>query len=278
MASDSLKDTLKAGKAALGPFVNLNSGAMIEIAAIAGFDFVIIDTEHGPLDIPAAEDLCRTAKGAGITPIVRIRENDAAQILRALDIGAAGVQVPQIGTKSDAEAVVQAAKYVPLGMRGVSPYTRAARYFADGAAIFRVPGGYIYACNSEVANSSGGVSAIVFDYRGRTVDAYSICSGTSKNCAGGAMPWGTWLTCEETSDGQVFECDPTGVSAAVVRPALGTFKHEAVCADIAERRLYLTEDQADGNFYRFTPTVWGQLNSGLLEVAKVSSGAVTWAR
>jgi len=136
MASDTLKDTLKAGNAVLGPFVNLNSGAMIEIAAIAGFDFVIIDTEHGPLDIPAAEDLCRTAKGAGITPIVRIRENDAAQILRALDIGAAGVQVPQISTKSDAEAVVQAAKFVPQGMRGVSPYTRAARYFADGAAIF----------------------------------------------------------------------------------------------------------------------------------------------
>lgn len=136
MADASLKQSLKAGNPALGPFVNLSSGALVEIAAIAGFDFVIIDTEHGPLDIPAAEDLCRTAQGAGITPIVRVRENDPPQILRALDIGAAGVQVPQICTKADAEAVVQAAKYVPLGMRGVSPYTRAARYFADGGAIF----------------------------------------------------------------------------------------------------------------------------------------------
>ena len=136
MASEHLKESLKAGNPALGPFVNVNSGALIEIAAIAGFDFVIIDTEPGPLDIPAAEDLCRSAKGAGITPIVRVRENDAPQILRALDIGAAGVQVPQICTKADAQAVVQAAKYVPVGMRGVSPYTRAARYFADGGAIF----------------------------------------------------------------------------------------------------------------------------------------------
>ncbi len=136
MASVSLKESLKAGKAALGPFVNINSGAMLEIAALAGFDFVIIDTEHGPLDIPAAEDLCRMADSAGITPIVRVRENDAPQILRALDIGAAGVQVPQICTKTDAEAVVQAAKYAPVGMRGVSPYTRAAKYFSDGAAIF----------------------------------------------------------------------------------------------------------------------------------------------
>ncbi len=137
MSENLLKSKLAKGEAAIGPFVNLSSGAMIEIAAYAGFDFVILDTEHGPLDIPTCEDLCRVAYGVGITPIVRIRENDPAQILRALDIGAGGVQVPQICTKADAEAVVKAAKYAPIGMRGVSPYTRAARYFADGAAIFK---------------------------------------------------------------------------------------------------------------------------------------------
>lgn len=131
-----LKDKFANGEVAIGPFVNLSSGALIEIAAYGGFDFVILDTEHGPLDIPTCEDLCRVAHGVEITPIVRVRENDPAQILRALDIGAGGVQVPQICNKADAEAVVRAAKYAPLGMRGVSPYTRAARYFADGAAIF----------------------------------------------------------------------------------------------------------------------------------------------
>ena len=136
MSENRLKAKFKNGEVALGPFVNINSGAMIEIAAYAGFDFVILDTEHGPLDILSAEDLCRVAYGVGITPIVRVRENDPAQILRALDIGAGGVQVPQICTKSDAEAVIHAAKYSPLGMRGVSPYTRAARYFADGPQIF----------------------------------------------------------------------------------------------------------------------------------------------
>lgn len=136
MAKNPLKATFQRGKPAIGPFVNLASGALIEIAAIAGFDFVIIDTEHGPLDIPLAEDLCRAARGAGISPIVRIRENNPTQILRALDIGADGVQVPQISTRQDAEAVVHAAKYAPQGLRGVSPYTRAARYFADGGAIF----------------------------------------------------------------------------------------------------------------------------------------------
>ncbi|MDA0747846.1 MAG: aldolase/citrate lyase family protein [bacterium] len=133
---ETLKSRLKNGDVVLGPFVNLASGALLEIAAYAGFDFVILDTEHGPLDIPTTEDLCRTAAGVGITPIVRVRENDPAQILRALDIGASGVQVPQICTKADAEALIRAAKYAPLGMRGVSPYTRAARYFSDGPKIF----------------------------------------------------------------------------------------------------------------------------------------------
>ena len=81
MAENKLKQKLKNGEVALGPFVNLASGALIEIAAYAGFDFVILDTEHGPLDIPSVEDLCRTARGADITPVVRVRENDPPQIL-----------------------------------------------------------------------------------------------------------------------------------------------------------------------------------------------------
>ena len=136
MSETSLKSKLKAGEVVLGPFVNLASGALIEIAAYAGFDFVVLDTEHGPLDIETTENLCRVAKGAGISPIVRVRDNDPPQVLRALDIGPEGVQVPQIRTRSDAESLVQAAKYAPLGMRGVSPYTRAARYFSEGGQIF----------------------------------------------------------------------------------------------------------------------------------------------
>ena len=135
MAENRLKARLKDGNIVVGPFVNIGSGAMIEIAAFAGFDFVILDTEHGPLDIETTEDLCRVASGVNLTPIVRVRENDPPQILRALDIGSGGVQVPQISSRADAEAVVQAAKYAPLGMRGVSPYTRAARYFAEGSSI-----------------------------------------------------------------------------------------------------------------------------------------------
>jgi secreted PhoX family phosphatase len=152
---------------------------------------------------------------------------------------------------------------------------------ADGGAVFRasgggMPSGYIYVSNSEL-NPGGGVGAIRFDWRGRIVDAYSICSNTRRNCAGGATPWGTWLTCEEVSNGIVFECDPTGNTSAVARPALGTFNHEAAAVDPVARRLYLTEDRSDSLLYRFTPDVWPDLSSGLLEGAIVAGGNVSWA-
>lgn len=71
----------------------------------------------------------------GLAPVVRIRKNDAPQIQRALDIGSAGVQIPQIETKADAEAAVRGAKYNPLGSRGLSFATRAGMYTAAGTGI-----------------------------------------------------------------------------------------------------------------------------------------------
>ncbi|MHB1294579.1 MAG: HpcH/HpaI aldolase family protein [Anaerolineae bacterium] len=132
MKENALKAKLQRGEAVIGPFMNCSYPAFIEIVGMAGFDFAIIDMEHGPLSVETAEDLCRAGAGAGLSPIVRVRKNDAPQIQRALDIGAAGVQVPQIETKGQAESVVHSAKYAPLGMRGISLFTRAGDYTVYG--------------------------------------------------------------------------------------------------------------------------------------------------
>ncbi len=155
------------------------------------------------------------------------------------------------------------------------------RWFPDGAATFddaAVPGGWYLTVNHEVVGGNGGVTSIRFAPDGTVVDAQAVLSDTSSNCAGGATPWGTWLSCEEYDRGFVWECDPTGAAAPVKRTGLGAFSHEAAaCA--ADGRVYLTEDRPDGAFYRFTPDVPGDLSAGLLEVATGSApGPLAWVR
>jgi len=146
----------------------------------------------------------------------------------------------------------------------------------DGGAVFPAgDGGWIYVSNSE-KNPGGGVGALRFSASGDVVDAYWICNGTRRNCAGGATPWDTWLTCEEVPTGLVYECDPLGIEDPTVRPALGTFNHEAVAFD-ALGRAYLTEDHPVGGLYRFTPNKSGNVDAGLLEVAGVDADSnVLW--
>jgi secreted PhoX family phosphatase len=149
----------------------------------------------------------------------------------------------------------------------------------DGGACYADGTGWIYVSNSEV-NPSGGAGAVRFSATGAITGAYRILSSTRQNCAGGKTPWNTWLSCEEVDRGYVYETDPWGVKAAVRRDAMGRFKHEAAAADPDRKVVYLTEDVTDGCFYRFTPSTWGNLAAGRLEVLKMGSGTsgpVTWA-
>ncbi|MBM4361204.1 MAG: DUF839 domain-containing protein [Deltaproteobacteria bacterium] len=145
----------------------------------------------------------------------------------------------------------------------------------DGGACFPVAGGgWIYVSNDE--SSSGGCSMVRFDAEGTIVEAKQILSGTRRNCAGGPTPWGTWLSCEEISDGLVYECDPAGVNAAVARPALGRFNHEAAAVDPVNGHVYLTEDSSTGALYRFVPATTGNLATGVLQVLTETSGVLSW--
>lgn len=149
----------------------------------------------------------------------------------------------------------------------------------DGGACFRDGDGWIYVSNSEVTRT-GGASAVRFDRRGRVTGAYRILANTNRNCAGGATPWGTWLSCEEVTRGYVYETDPYGATKAKARPAMGRFKHEAAAVDDVLRAVYLTEDEPDGCLYRFLPSRWPDLATGRLQVMRGgtgTSGTVSWA-
>ena len=157
----------------------------------------------------------------------------------------------------------------------------------DGGACFAAEnGGWIYVSNAEEYFPNAGVSAIHFNKDGSIKNAYRILSESEGNCAGGATPWKTWLSCEEKDCGAVYETYPTGETDAVKQPALGYFKHEAVAVDTQRSQLYLTEDEKDGCLYRFTPKhAFPDLSQGKLEVAVVdvetiinsnASAAVSW--
>ncbi|MDG4829581.1 DUF839 domain-containing protein [Solwaraspora sp. WMMD1047] len=149
----------------------------------------------------------------------------------------------------------------------------------DGGACFPDGDGWIYVSNSEIP-FLGGVGAVRFGADGAIVDAYRVLFGTNVNCAGGATPWGTWLSCEEVPLGRVFETFPRGGQDAVARTRMGRFKHEAAACDPDRQVVYLTEDEGDGCFYRFVPDRWGDLSAGRLEVlcagADVTAGPVSW--
>ncbi len=121
-----------------GPFSKSSDPAIIETLGHAGFDFIILDLEHGPNSIETVQGLIRAAQVAGMAPIVRVPSGDYEMIGKALDVGAAGVQVPKISCAEDVRAAVEHAKFAPLGMRGVCRYVRAAGYSSmDKADYFR---------------------------------------------------------------------------------------------------------------------------------------------
>ncbi|MPM45660.1 5-keto-4-deoxy-D-glucarate aldolase [bioreactor metagenome] len=121
-----LKEKIEAGQLVTGCFVNVYAPVAVEMLGRFGFDFLLLDQEHGCFSPGEMEHMMRAADMVGLSTIVRVDyENSSVQ--KALDMGAAGVQIPMIRTAEDARKAVSRAKYPPWGSRGVDLYSRAYR-------------------------------------------------------------------------------------------------------------------------------------------------------
>ena len=119
MQTNSTKAKLAAGEVVFGAIITRYAPDLVEIFGALGYDFVMIDCEHGPMNLDQVEHMVRAGEAFGITPIARIPNHEESTILRFLDRGLQGIIVPHINTGEEAAGVAAAARYYPEGHRGM---------------------------------------------------------------------------------------------------------------------------------------------------------------
>lgn len=120
MRTNTTKAKLAEGKVVFGAIISRHAPDMVELLGAIGYDFVMIDCEHGPMSLDEVEHMVRAAESFGITPITRIPNHEDSTILRYLDRGVQGIIVPHVNTHEAAESVAKAARYHPEGHRGMA--------------------------------------------------------------------------------------------------------------------------------------------------------------
>ena len=128
MLQNKMRRKLKQNLPTFGVSIMIPSPQLVDIVAKLGFDWVLIDCEHGTMNPETVEVLAIAAQANGITPIARPRTKDPADIQQVMDRGVMGVQVPHVSTAADAQKIVDAVKYHPIGRRGLAAGTRPANY------------------------------------------------------------------------------------------------------------------------------------------------------
>jgi 4-hydroxy-2-oxoheptanedioate aldolase len=128
LPQNSFKRALKDGRRQIGLWSSLSSHYTVEVIAGAGFDWILLDTEHSPNDLESVLTQLQAAAGYSTTPIVRVPWNDMVTIKRFLDIGAQSLLVPYVSTAEEAQQAVSYTRYPPQGVRGVAGATRATRF------------------------------------------------------------------------------------------------------------------------------------------------------
>src|SRR5476651_2269781 len=142
MQRNAFKHDLAAGKLQLGLWSSLCSNIAAEIVGDSGFDWILLDTEHSPNEIPDLVTQLQAIQAGTATPIIRPAWNDAVLAKRCLDIGAQTLLFPYVQNVEEAKRAVASTRYPPQGIRGVSVAARASRYG-------RTPG-YLSKANAEI--------------------------------------------------------------------------------------------------------------------------------
>jgi 4-hydroxy-2-oxoheptanedioate aldolase len=144
MRKNRMKEKLRAGEPVFGVSVMIPSPQVVEMVAAAGFDWVLLDCEHGTLTLESVELMAMAAEASGITAIARPVTKSPEHILQVLDRGVMGVQVPHVNTAQEAREVLAAVKYHPQGKRGLAAGTRSALYDSIGSLA-----DYVKAANEQ---------------------------------------------------------------------------------------------------------------------------------
>jgi 2-dehydro-3-deoxyglucarate aldolase/4-hydroxy-2-oxoheptanedioate aldolase len=128
----TFRERLLAGEVLAGCFLNTGSPVAAEICARAGFDWVLIDLEHGSASEADLLPLLQAVAATAVTPVVRVEANERPRFLKALDVGAAGAMVPRIAGAEDAARAVSHLRYAPSGVRGIALLNRATEFGVRG--------------------------------------------------------------------------------------------------------------------------------------------------
>lgn len=133
----ALAGAVRGGRSSLGTFIGMATPVSAEVCAAAGFDWVLLDLEHGAGGEEQVRDVVPAAGSYGVPTLVRVEAAERIRIGRALDSGAAGIMLPRLNSAAEVEAALTHLRYPPAGDRGVATYNRACRFGMDPDALDR---------------------------------------------------------------------------------------------------------------------------------------------
>ena len=136
MKTNPVRRKLQRGEASFGTWLTLPDLFSAQLMSKMGFDWLTVEMEHAPMTIEMTAAMCATVANAGVVPLTRIPINNVENIKRVLDTGAWGIVVPMVNSRAEAEAVVEAARYRPIGRRSIGGSLHGANFDTDPATYY----------------------------------------------------------------------------------------------------------------------------------------------